>query len=195
MFTGFLTDIAPPDGWVEPEMCTAEEYSQCNTDGDCSLAISPSCDCYVISSFHPSWSFHPLSPCNELDPSDCIGDTCDGEECDEYEAMCSEGGTCLLSSIDNVRTVEDDDSSCSFFKITTCNKGDPNSCDMACGFEEDAIVNPPCQTHCHGSSDGEGILSCTIFRGDKTIFQCFEGTRHGRFLRGATQDHYDRFFE
>ena len=63
VWTGFLTNVTPPAGWAEePADCTLQEYSQCNTNGDCTLAISPSpsCSCYVKSSFHPSyWAFHP----------------------------------------------------------------------------------------------------------------------------------------
>ena len=29
VWTGTLTDVVPPEGWVEPVNCTAEEYSEC----------------------------------------------------------------------------------------------------------------------------------------------------------------------
>lgn len=95
VWTGSHTDTTAPDGYVKPETCTALEYSQCDTEDDCSLEITPSCNCYVSS------SFHPFDPCKGLAPSECNTDQCNGEECYEYEAICSEGnngegGTCEI---------------------------------------------------------------------------------------------------
>eukprot|EP00579_Thalassiosira_antarctica_P028335 CAMPEP_0202004858 /NCGR_PEP_ID=MMETSP0905-20130828/10068_1 /ASSEMBLY_ACC=CAM_ASM_000554 /TAXON_ID=420261 /ORGANISM="Thalassiosira antarctica, Strain CCMP982" /LENGTH=274 /DNA_ID=CAMNT_0048562303 /DNA_START=74 /DNA_END=898 /DNA_ORIENTATION=+ len=94
VWTGSLSDTSAPEGYVEPEMCTGSEYSECDTADDCSLAISPSCECFVSS------SFHPYNPCEGLGASKCT-DRCTGEECDEHEATCSpgsngRGGTCEI---------------------------------------------------------------------------------------------------
>ena len=64
VWTGSLSDTSAPEGYVEPEMCTGSEYSECNTDDDCSLAISPSCVCFVS-----SWTVHVCLSFWQLDSS------------------------------------------------------------------------------------------------------------------------------
>jgi len=91
VWTGSLTNVTAPDDYIEPESCTAAEYSECDTDDDCSLAIDSRCNCYVSS------YFHPFDPCN----GGCNTDQCTGEECSELSSSCSPGvngggGTCQL---------------------------------------------------------------------------------------------------
>jgi len=93
VWTGKLTNTTAPAGYVEPDACTGSQYSECDTDDDCILEISPLCACYVSS------SSHPFDPCKEHSTSTCNTDNCTGEECDDHEAICIQGsggmgGTC-----------------------------------------------------------------------------------------------------
>lgn len=97
VWKGSLTNVTSPENYIEPEMCTEAEYTQCDTDDDCSLEIDQNCNCYVSS------SFHPFDPCEGMDPSECSTDKCSGDECKEYgnKATCSPGydgtgSTCQL---------------------------------------------------------------------------------------------------
>ena len=97
VWTGSLTNVTSPEGYIEPEMCTEAEYTQCDTDDDCSIEIDQNCNCYVSS------SFHPFDPCEGLDASECNTDKCSGDECEEggNKATCSPGyegtgSTCQL---------------------------------------------------------------------------------------------------
>lgn len=89
IWTGYRTNITAPDDYVEPEYCTASEYSQCDSDADCSLSVDSTCRCYVSSYFHPFF------------PEMQYGERCTGDECDNYEAACipgsnGEGGYCEI---------------------------------------------------------------------------------------------------
>lgn len=102
VWTGSLTNVTAPQGWIEPEHCTAEEYSECNTDADCSAEssyIDGTCRCYASS------YYHPFNPCGDDECPMC------GPACEDVVATCivgtnGSGGTCTLdyvySSDDNV---------------------------------------------------------------------------------------------
>jgi hypothetical protein len=89
VWTGSLTNVTAPDGWVTPEVCTAEQYSQCNTADDCTLKVGPTCDCYVSSNLQP---FDAESGLRQA--------VCTGNECDGYTAVCQpgmdSGNTCMV---------------------------------------------------------------------------------------------------
>ncbi len=89
VWTGSLTNVTAPEGWVTPEMCTAEQYSQCNTADDCSLKVGPTCDCYVSSLLQPFDAESGLKR-----------EICTGNECDGYTAVCQpgmdSGNTCMV---------------------------------------------------------------------------------------------------
>ncbi len=93
VWTGSLTDVVAPEGYVTPVDCAASEYSECDSDDDCSLAVdTETCECYVSS------YFHPYDPCDGA-PNCGSEDQCPGEECDGREATCRQGvgghgGTC-----------------------------------------------------------------------------------------------------
>lgn len=89
VWTGDLTNVTAPEGWVQPPKCTAEQYSQCDTAEQCTLQVGPGCSCYVSSTVFP------------FDASSFRDATCTGSECDGYEAVCSlgedgEGNTCMI---------------------------------------------------------------------------------------------------
>ncbi|KAK1740204.1 hypothetical protein QTG54_009154 [Skeletonema marinoi] len=105
VWTGSLTNVTAPEGWIEPEQCTAEEYSECNTDTDCSIessyiggrevgnnivTINGSCECYASS------YYHPFNPCGDDECPMC------GPACEDMVATCivgtgDTGGTCTLT--------------------------------------------------------------------------------------------------
>lgn len=89
VWTGSLTNVTAPEGWVTPEMCTAEQYSQCNTAADCTLKVGPTCDCYVSSTLQPFDAESGLKR-----------EICTGNECDGYTAVCQpgmdSGNTCMV---------------------------------------------------------------------------------------------------
>lgn len=89
VWTGSLTNVTAPEGWVTPEMCTAEQYSQCNTADDCTLKVGPTCDCYVSSLLQPFDAESGLKR-----------EICTGNECDGYTAVCQpgmdSGNTCMV---------------------------------------------------------------------------------------------------
>ena len=60
VWTGSLTNanVTAPEGWIEPEHCTAEEYSECSTDSVESSYTDGSCQRYASSHYHP---FNPHS--------------------------------------------------------------------------------------------------------------------------------------
>lgn len=88
VWTGSLTNTTPPEGWTQPQMCDADQYSPCDTAEQCTLLVSVGCSCYVSSTIIP---FDLLQ-----------GDaSCTGNECDGYEAVCSQGlngggNTCMI---------------------------------------------------------------------------------------------------
>jgi len=89
VWTGNLTNVTAPEGWTQPPKCTAEEYSQCDTAEQCTLAVGPGCSCYVSSTVFP------------FDISNYRDASCTGNECDGYKAVCSagengEGNTCMI---------------------------------------------------------------------------------------------------
>jgi hypothetical protein len=106
-----LTNVTAPDGWIEPESCTAEEYSECSTDADadCSIessyggaryvrdnivTINGSCECYASS------YYHPFNPCGDKECPMC------GPACEDMVATCivgtgGAGGTCTLTYADS----------------------------------------------------------------------------------------------
>ncbi|KAL9178416.1 hypothetical protein ACHAXT_003746 [Thalassiosira profunda] len=95
VWTGSETDVEAPRGWVEdPPYCTAEEYSECDSDYDCSKHIDYTCTCYASS------RYHPYDPCKGDRRSDCNRRECTGEECDYNSATCElnggGGGYCTL---------------------------------------------------------------------------------------------------
>lgn len=79
VWTESRTNVAPPDDYIEPDECTGSEYSECDTDDDCSLEIDSSCRCYVNSAFHP---FIDSSP-------SASDDQCADDECNGMRAWCS----------------------------------------------------------------------------------------------------------
>ena len=93
VWTGSLTNVTAPEGWIEPEPCTAEEYSECSTDADCSAESSyfaGSCRCYASS------YYHPFNPCGD---EECP--MCDDGACDDFVPRCivgtnGSGGACTL---------------------------------------------------------------------------------------------------
>ena len=96
VWMGSLTSA--PDGWDQPEMCTAEQYSQCDTNAQCNLLISPGCSCYVSSSLHPY---------DACDGKDCDLSGCTGYECDGYVGVCEPGfnvtgNTCMIESSNDI---------------------------------------------------------------------------------------------
>lgn len=96
VWTGSLTNVTVPDGWEQPPMCTKEQYSQCDTNDQCTLLISPGCDCYVSS------SIHPYQAC---EGNDCNLSGCTGNECGGYVGVCQPGyngtgNTCMIESTD-----------------------------------------------------------------------------------------------
>ncbi|KAL7498771.1 hypothetical protein ACHAWT_008781 [Skeletonema menzelii] len=98
VWTGTETDVTTPDGWIEPQMCTAAQYSQCEVNTDCSTLISPGCSCYVSS------SIHPYQACQE---NDCNLSGCTGNECGGYDGVCQlgfngTGNTCMLEETDDI---------------------------------------------------------------------------------------------
>lgn len=89
VWTGNLTNVTAPEGWTQPPKCTAEEYSQCDTAEQCTLAVGPGCSCYVSSTVFP------------FDLSNYRDASCTGNECAGYKAVCSagengEGNTCMI---------------------------------------------------------------------------------------------------
>jgi hypothetical protein len=98
VWTGSLTNVTVPAGYTQPQMCTAEQYSQCDTNTDCTLLISPGCQCYVSS------SFHPYQACEK---NDCNLSGCTGNECGGYVGVCEPGvngtgNTCMIEQSDNI---------------------------------------------------------------------------------------------
>eukprot|EP00984_Skeletonema_dohrnii_P017454 scaffold7947_cov84-Skeletonema_dohrnii-CCMP3373.AAC.1 len=98
VWTGSLTNVTAPEGWIEPKQCTAEDYSECNTDVDCStessyiggrevgnniVTINGSCECYASS------YYHPFNPCGDDECPIC------GPACEDMVATCivGTGGT------------------------------------------------------------------------------------------------------
>ncbi len=98
VWTGSLTNVTVPDGYEQPQMCTKEQYSQCDTDTQCTLLISPGCDCYVSS------TIHPYQAC---EGNDCNLSGCTGNECGGYVGVCQPGyngtgNTCMIESTDDI---------------------------------------------------------------------------------------------
>mmetsp|Transcript_19766 Transcript_19766/g.30841 ORF Transcript_19766/g.30841 Transcript_19766/m.30841 type:complete len:206 (-) Transcript_19766:502-1119(-) len=98
VWTGTETDVAAPDGWIQPEMCTAAQYSQCEVDTQCNLLISPGCSCYVSS------SIHPYQACEN---KDCDLSGCSGNECGGYVGVCQpgfngRGNTCKIEETNDI---------------------------------------------------------------------------------------------
>jgi len=98
VWTGSLTNVTAPDGWIQPQMCTAEQYSQCEVDTQCTLLISPGCDCYVSS------SIHPYQAC---EGKDCSFSDCTGNECGGYVGVCQPGyngagNTCMIEETTDI---------------------------------------------------------------------------------------------
>jgi len=97
---GSLTNVTAPDGWIQPQMCTAEQYSECEVDTQCTLLISPGCSCYVSS------SIHPYQAC---EGEDCSFSGCTGNECGGYVGVCQPGhngtgNTCMIEETAPVPT-------------------------------------------------------------------------------------------
>ena len=96
IWTGSLTKTIPPANAIQPQMCTSEQYTECQIDDDCSLEFSPPnaadmpCTCYVSSRLHP---FVPAV----VDPTGLNFNSikCDPSVCDERRATC-EAGTCQI---------------------------------------------------------------------------------------------------
>eukprot|EP00985_Skeletonema_marinoi_P009101 scaffold4196_cov98-Skeletonema_marinoi.AAC.2 len=98
VWTGSETDVTVPDGFIQPQICTAEQYSQCEVDTQCTLLISPGCSCYVSS------SIHPYQAC---EGKDCNFSGCTGNECGGYVGVCSPGfngtgNTCMLEETNDI---------------------------------------------------------------------------------------------
>lgn len=98
VWTGSETDVTVPDGFIQPQICTAEQYSQCEVDTQCTLLISPGCSCYVSS------SIHPYQAC---EGKDCNFSGCTGNECGGYVGVCQPGfngtgNTCMLEETNDI---------------------------------------------------------------------------------------------
>lgn len=93
IWTGSLTMTVPPANAIQPQMCTSEQYTECQIDDDCKLEISPAnagempCTCYVSSMLHP---FIPAL----VDPTGRNA-KCDASVCNERRATC-DAGTCQI---------------------------------------------------------------------------------------------------
>lgn len=116
VWTGSLTDVEPPHGWVEPDNCTAEEYSECDVDDDCIATVRTMtpldgwgqlCVCFADS------FYHPFDQCEGRDSSNCLQAKCSSDPCKGYQAICGAGfdgaGACTISG-DSSRSGDDDDS-------------------------------------------------------------------------------------
>lgn len=98
VWTGSATNVTAQDEWIQPQMCTVQQYSQCEVDAQCTLLISPGCSCYVSS------SVHPYQACEGKD-FNLIG--CTGNECVGYVGVCQPGyngtgNTCMIESTDDI---------------------------------------------------------------------------------------------
>jgi len=115
VWTGSSTDVTPPEGWAEPDNCTAEEYSECDVDDDCVATVRTMtpidgwgelCVCFANS------SYYPFDQCEGQDASNCLKAKCSGDPCEGYEAICVSGfdgaGACTISR-DASRSGDDDD--------------------------------------------------------------------------------------
>jgi len=113
VWTGSLTDVKPPAGWEEPEICSKEVYSECDYNKDCVPAIrsmapedekSSLCYCFADS------VFEPFDQCEGK--SDCIASNCATNQCDDRRGKCHIGengaGTCIIG-LKSSRSDDDDD--------------------------------------------------------------------------------------
>ena len=102
VWTGSKTNVTAPEGYIEPEECTASEYSECDEDSDCNRMIDSSCRCVVSSNFHP---FHPIiASTSSSSSSSDDSEMCTGDECDTWQASCNVSedtgaGTCTMDYI------------------------------------------------------------------------------------------------
>ena len=113
VWTGSLTNTTVPEGWIEPPECTMEEYSECNTNSDCSAVIRSKglsggeCSCYAS-------GFFPVNECEGVASSECESLTCRGDECQYYTAECIKssdgitGNTCQISLMEGTYTTDED---------------------------------------------------------------------------------------
>lgn len=113
VWTGSLTDVKPPAGWKEPELCTKEVYSECDYDKDCIPTIRSTAPADVKSSLCYCFAdsiFEPFDQCEGK--SDCITSNCATEQCDNRLGKCLIGdngaGTCVIDSKSS-RSFDDDD--------------------------------------------------------------------------------------
>jgi hypothetical protein len=119
VWTGSLTDVVPPEGWVEPVNCTAEEYSECESDEDCTMTArnwvpideeilgGEQCSCYAES------AYHPFDQCQGVTQNKrhCSYDDCDDRGCSNFDAVCiiaENGAGACLKEYDNSRAGDDD---------------------------------------------------------------------------------------
>lgn len=113
VWTGSLTDVKPPAGWKEPEICPKEVYSECDYNKDCIPTIrsmapddetSSLCYCFADS------IFEPFDQCEGK--SDCIASNCATNQCDDRRGKCHIGengaGTCIIG-LKSSRSGDDDD--------------------------------------------------------------------------------------
>eukprot|EP00956_Cyclotella_meneghiniana_P039190 scaffold167306_cov57-Cyclotella_meneghiniana.AAC.1 len=119
VWTGSMTDVVSPEGWEEPADCTAEEYSECESDEDCTMTArnwvpidkeiigGKQCSCYAESADHP---FDQCQGVKE-DKRHCSYDDCDDRGCSNFDAVCiiadNGAGACLKES-DSSRAGDDD---------------------------------------------------------------------------------------
>jgi hypothetical protein len=156
VWTGSLTNVTAPDGWVTPEMCTAEQYSQCNTADDCTLKVGPTCDCYVSSNLQPFDAESGLKR-----------EICTGNECDGYTAVCQpgmdSGNTCMVefpvTSVTSTGATEPASSGVTTTTTTTAAPVDgTDSIDTTDEKQTDTPATAPGNNPSSGSATGVSIF-------------------------------------
>ena len=155
VWTGSLTNVTAPDGWVTPEMCTAEQYSQCNTADDCTLKVGPTCDCYVSSNLQPFDAESGLKR-----------EICTGNECDGYTAVCQpgmdSGNTCMVEFPVTVTSTGATEPASSGVTTTTTTTAAPvdgtDSIDTTDEKQTDTPATAPGNNPSSGSATGVSIF-------------------------------------
>ena len=81
------------------QLFLGSDYSQCDTDDDCSLEITPSCQCYVSSTFHPYYMIHvkDLIHRNVIQISVLAKNVMRKKQQHAAQAQTGRGGTCNIS--------------------------------------------------------------------------------------------------
>eukprot|EP00804_Cyclotella_cryptica_P008760 CCRYP_018467-RA/>CCRYP_018467-RA protein AED:0.04 eAED:0.09 QI:305/1/0.5/1/1/1/2/0/723 len=113
VWTGSLTNVTVPDGWTEPQECTAEEYSECTTNADCTAVVrtqAPSSGGWASCSCFADSALQPFDQCEGANETECETLNCTGNECQYYVAECitawngTTGNTCEISMLPGTYT-------------------------------------------------------------------------------------------